>query len=149
MNKGIARTLTVAGLGLALAVPASFGSVAVADPNSGDLISLTCNGVTYQAVVSGVGNGEFTPAHDLNSNLVFIPHAFQGFTGTILDPDGNVVDTFSDPTVETQGSGAQKNDMSCTFSFSEVSDGSDPEGPPAGYTFVGSGGVTGQVAGHA
>lgn len=147
MGKTVARTLTVAGLGLALAVPASFGSTAFADPNSENLISITCSGVTYQAVVGG--QGDFAPAHDLNSNLVFVPHAFVGFSGQILDPDGNVVGTFSDPSVQTQGSGKQKNDASCVYTFSELSDGSDPNGPPAGYTFVGTGGVTGQIAGHA
>ena len=147
MGKTFARTFTVAGLGLALAVPMASGGTAFADPNSDNRVSLTCNGVTYDVVVGG--NGEFTPAHDTHSNLVFVPHAFQGFTGTIYDPDGNEVGTFSDPSIQTQGSGKQKNDTVCTYTFSQVSDGSDPEGPPAGYLMVGTGGVTGQIAGHA
>lgn len=147
MNKGLSRTLTVAGLGLALAVPTSFGSSAFADPNSSDLVSLTCAGVTYQAVVGG--GGTFTPAHDLHSNLVFIPHSFYGLSIDVYDTAGNLVNHFDDPTVQTQGSGKQNNDTTCTYTFSQVSDGSDPTGPPAGYTFVGTGHVTGQVAGHA
>ena len=140
-----ARILTVVGTAAAIALPAASGT-AWADPRTGDVFTLTCAGTTYQ--VSGNGNGEFTPAHDLNSSKVFVPHAFQGFTGTIYDTSGNVFATFSDPSVQTQGSGKQKNDLSCTYTFTEVSDGSDPEGPPAGYTIVGSGGVTGQVSGH-
>ena len=146
MNRAFARTLTVGGLGLALAVPASFGGTAYADPRSEDApFDLTCGSATYQVVTAG--NGDWTPAHDTHSNLVFIPHAFTGFHGEVRDADGNLVDTFDEP-AGSQGSGKQKNDVSCTFSFHEVSDGSDPEFP-AGYTFTGSGGVTGQIAGHA
>jgi hypothetical protein len=146
MGKTFARSLTVAGLGVVLAVPTSFGGSAFADPKNGDAFDLTCGSTTYQVLVNGQGN--WTPAHDTHSNLVFVPHAFQGFSGTVYDPAGNVVDTFSDPGIETQGSGKQKNDMSCTFGFSYVSDGSNPDDPPAGYTVSGSGGVSGQIAGH-
>lgn len=45
-----------------------------------------------------------------------------------------------------QGSGKQKDDVSCTYRFDQVSDGGDPE-LPLGYRFVGTGSVTGQVAG--
>jgi hypothetical protein len=144
MNKGFARTLTVAGLGAALVVPASLGSVASADPK-GDSFALTCGSTTYQ--VTTMGDGEYTPAHDLNSNLMFIPHAFTGFHGVVRDASGALVYSFDEP-AGTQGSGKQKNDVSCTYVFHQVSDGSDPEFP-AGYTFDGSGGVSGQIAGHA
>jgi len=145
MDKGYARTLTVAGLGLALAVPASFGSSAVADPQNGELIPLTCGSTTYQVVTNG--NGDYTPAHDVSSNRVFVPHAFGVFHGVLRDASGAVVESFDEP-ASTQGSGKQKNDVHCTFAFHEVSDGSDPE-VPAGWTFDGSGSVTGQIAGHA
>jgi hypothetical protein len=130
--------------GAALALPLSWGAPALADPSHSFPITLVCDGVTYQTV--GEGNGDFTPVHDLNSNKVFVPHAFGPFTGTIYDDHGNVVDSETDP-AQTQGSGKQPNDMSCTYSFTWVSDGSDP-GFPAGYSFVGAGSVTGQVAGH-
>jgi hypothetical protein len=123
----------------------SFSS-AYADPSRGDVIPLTCGATTYQVVVNG--NGQWTPAHDTHSNLVFIPHAFTAFHGEVRDPSGALVDTFDEP-ASTQGSGKQKSDVSCKYSFHDVSDGSDPDGPPAGYTFDGSGGVTGQIAGHA
>jgi hypothetical protein len=122
------------------------GAAAQADPKRGDHFGLTCGGTTYQVVVTG--NGTWTPAHDTQSNLVFIPHAFTAFYGEVRDAAGTVVDTFTDPP-QTQGSGKQRNDVSCTFAFHEVSDGSDPNGPPAGYTFDGGGGVSGQIAGHA
>lgn len=137
------RTVSCGLLGAALAVPLSWGAPALADPH-GEVIALTCGSTTYQVVVSG--NGEFTPAHDLNSTKVFVPHAFGPFTGTIRDASGAVVDSFTDPAV-TQGSGKQPNDVACTYALSFVSDGSDP-GFPAGYTFSGTGTVTGQVAGH-
>jgi hypothetical protein len=143
-SRVLARTVAVAGMSIGLVVPA-LGS-ATADPRTEDgAFPLTCNGVTYQVVTAG--NGEWTPAHDANSNLVFIPHSFGVFHGEVRDADGNLVDSFDEPAA-TQGSGKQKNDVTCTYSFSEVSDGSDPEFP-AGYSFSGSGPVTGQIAGHA
>ena len=122
--------------------PLAMAAPALADPG-GDTFTLVCGGTSYH-VTSPPGNGDFTPAFDLDSNRVFIPHAFGPFTGTIRDASGAVVDSFTEP-AQTQGSGKQKNDMSCSFSFHEVSDGSDPEFP-AGYTFDGSGTVTGQVS---
>jgi hypothetical protein len=65
--------------------------------------------------------------------------------GEVRDENGELVDSFDEPG-EVQGSGKQKNDMSCTYTFSGVSDGSDPEFPE-GYTFEGTGGVTGQLVG--
>lgn len=123
-------------------LPLAMTAPALADP-SGDVFTLVCNGQTYQ-VTTSAGNGDFTPAHDLASNRVFIPHAFGPFTGTIRNASGTVVDSFTDP-AQTQGSGKQKNDVFCTFSFHEVSDGSEPDFP-AGYTFDGSGTATGQIS---
>ncbi len=122
------------------------GAAAQAAPvgPGGAPFDLVCGGTTYQVVT--MGNGEFTPAHDVHGRLVFIPHAFGVFHGEVHN--GQVlVDSFDEPG-STQGSGKQKNDVACTFSFHDVSDGSDPEFP-AGYTFDGSGSVTGQIAGHA
>ncbi len=142
----VIRNVFVGGLTVGMVTALVAGSAAAA-PAKGDHFSLTCGSTTYQVVA--MGNGEFTPAHDLDGHLVFVPHAFQGFTGIVYDTEGNLVDTFTDNTVTTQGSGKQKNDVSCTYRFEQVSDGSNPDEPPAGYRFVGIGGVTGQVAGHA
>ena len=127
-----------------VAVPLSWGAPAFADPH-GFPLTLVCGSVTYHVVAEG--NGDYTPAHDLDSNKVFIPHAFGEFTGTLTDASGNVVGTETDP-ASTQGSGKQPSDISCTYSFTFTSDGSDPDGPPAGWTFSGTGSVIGQVAGH-
>ena len=147
VRRAAARTALTAGLALGLAVPLSLaGSVANADPHDpqGDAFVLTCGNTSYDVVTAG--NGDWTPAHDTNSNKTFIPHTFTGFHGVLRDASGAVVETFDDPPT-TQGSGKQKNDVSCTFSLHEVSDGSDPEFP-LGYTFDITGGVTGQIAGH-
>ena len=143
-RRALARTALTSFCVAGLSLPLSMGA-AQADPQRGDHFGLTCGGTTYQVVVNG--RGEWTPAHDTGSNLVFIPHAFTGFHGEIRDASGALVDSFDEPG-STQGKGKQRNDVSCTYSFHDVSDGSDPEFP-AGYTFDGTGGVTGQIAGHA
>ena len=125
------------------------GGVAGADPTNAKTvqypIELTCNGTTYTIAVNG--NGDFTPGHDTNSTAMAIPLAFGPFTGTVTDPDGNVVDQFTDDSSQSKGQSAAHvpGAVACTFTFSEVSDGSDPEGPPAGYTFTGSGTATGVI----
>ena len=125
----------------ALGVGLSFSAgSALADPK-GQTFPLTCGDHTYTVVI--MGNGEFTPAHDVASTAVFIPHAFGPFTGTVRDASGIVVDSFTDAAV-VQGSGKQRNDLTCSYTISFVFDGSDLTGPPAGSTFVGSGTVTGQ-----
>lgn len=93
-------------------------------------------------VVESNGNGEFTSARDVNSNRVLVPVAFGEFTGMVTDLSGNVVPELSriEP-ASTKGSGKQKSNATCTFSFSFVSDGSDPDFPPAGFTFTGTGTV--------
>ena len=141
-RRALARTALTAACAAGLALSAT--ATAQADPK-GEAFDLVCGNATYEVVT--MGNGDYTPAHDVNSNLTFIPHAFGAFHGEIHDASGALVDTFDEP-ASHQGSGKQKNDVSCTFHFHEVSDGSDPEFP-AGYTFDGSGSVTGQVAGHA
>jgi len=113
---------------------------AAADPSgakNSQEIPLTCGGTTYTVIVNG--NGAFTPAHDADSNTVFIPVSFGPFTGTITDEDGNVVDSFTDP---ADSKGAGKNaDLECTFSFSETFE--IPELGPGTFTFTGSGSVKG------
>ena len=95
----------------------------------------------YQVVVNG--NGEFTPAHDLGSNRVFIPVAFGPFTGVITDAEGNVIDSFTEPGT-SKGQSAKKGDFTtCTFTFSFTNTGpTEQDGLPPGATFTGSGTVT-------
>lgn len=123
---------------LSLAVPAG---AAAADPKvEGTPVVISCdNGHTYQAAVAG--NGEFTPAHDLDSNTMLIPTAFHGFSGTVTDSEGNVIDQFDDPTSTFKGASDKERSTStsCQFTFSEVF-----EDPDLGtLTFTATGGVSG------
>jgi hypothetical protein len=138
-----AAVVAVAASGLALA--GQVGS-AWADPKVEEApIELVCGTTTYHVVTKG--NGDWVAAHDVDSTLVFVPHAFTEFRGELRDEQGNLLDSFVEEGY-VKGSGKQKNDQTCTYSFSEVSDGSDPEFP-AGYTFTGGGGVVVQITGGA
>lgn len=105
-------------------------------------VELTCGTTTELVTVNG--NGEFTPARSSQSTTVYVPISFGEFTGTVLDLDGNVVEQFTEPGSSLKGKKGTgvKDTIDCTYSASEVSDGSDPNFP-AGYTFVGTGEVTG------
>ena len=98
--------LCVAGL------PAQAG----ADPTgakSASVFDLVCDdGTTTQIVVNGSGN--WTPAHDVGSNAIFVPVSFGEVTGTVTDEQGNVVDSFTDPPM-SKGPGKNA-DLQCTFS---------------------------------
>ena len=141
------RLILVPALSLVLA--GLMTGVAGADPVNAKKaqypIYLTCAGQTYTIVVNG--NGQFTPGHDVNSTSMAIPLSFGAFTGTVTDPAGNVVDQFTDDSVVNKGRSAAHvpGAVDCSFTFSQVSDGSDPTGPPAGYTFTGTGQATGVI----
>ena len=127
-----------AGLAVALAAPAT------ADPThgeNGEPFEIVCdNGHTYSAV--GNGNGEFTPAHDLDSNTILVPTAFGEFHGTVTDAQGNVIDEFTEPGGSKGNSTRdRRTSTSCTFSFHGTE-----EDPDLGLiTFDGTGTVTGFV----
>lgn len=134
MGLRIAGGLVALGMASTLVVGA-----AGAAPNS-EVVPLECdNGQSY--VVEVNGNGEFTPGRVVGGTAVLVPVAFGDFTGTVRDESGNVVETFTEEGA-TKGRSAKgvKNPVTCTFEFTEVSDGSDPEFPE-GYTFEGSGEV--------
>jgi hypothetical protein len=142
MARALARTLTTAALcaGLAVPVVATGGSV-LADPGPA-VATLTCGSTTYE-IALGDGQGEFTPAHDANSNAVFVPTAFGDFHGEVYDAEGVLVDSFTEEGDAVKGSsGKSRPTVECTYLFDDVSDGSDPEFP-VGYRLVGSGEVTG------
>jgi hypothetical protein len=119
--------------GLVLGIAAA---PATADPKKGELVPLDCdNGQTYSAYVNG--NGEFTPAHDADSNSMLIPTSFGEFHGTVTDSQGNVVDEFTEPGAAKGKSASGKKDLiTCEFSF---------EGTEDGLTFKGGGTVTGFI----
>ena len=127
---------------LALCAIGMVAGAAAADPG-GDPIELTCGEATFSVVTSG--NGQFTPAHDVDSNTVFIPLSFGEFHGTIRDADDVIIDDFTEPATQKGKAGAHSKDtVSCTYVISEVGDGSDFL--PEGWTFVGEGTVVGTVA---
>lgn len=146
MNNRFAAGVAVVGAGVAL-----MAGTAAADPThakKAESVSITCdNGKTYDAVVNG--NGAFTAAHDINSTAVLVPVSFGPFSGTTRDPAGTVVFTFTDPPMSKGKSAtAVKNLVTCNYTISVVSDGSDPM-LPAGFTFTGTGSVVGKVTpGH-
>jgi hypothetical protein len=100
-------------------------------------ITITCPSGSFAGVVTLV-SGEWTPAHSLDSNAVFIPIAFGEFIGTATDPDGNVLFTVDEPPL-VKGSSVPQNGklQECTglieFDF------------PGGH-FTGSSPVTGFIA---
>jgi hypothetical protein len=68
------KTTALAGC-VALASTAFIGGPAMADPPlRGNPVEVTCGSDTFEVVVAG--NGSWTPAHDLNSNKVWQPVAF-------------------------------------------------------------------------
>ncbi len=133
-----------------VAVVGSTVATAGADPVNSKRVDgpfeVACPDQTFENVV-GNGNGEFTPGHDLESTTMLIPVAFGTFTGTLYDAQGNAVDTFTEDGFSAKGQSVDQvpGVVACTFSFTEVSDGSDPDGPPAGFTFVGGGEVWGLI----
>ena len=114
----------------------ALAGTAGADPKKGEFFTLRCdNGQTYDIVVNG--NGEWTPGHDLNSNAILKPFGFGQFTGTLTDPQGNVVEQFTEPG-ESKRAAANQRLVTCGFSFSETEDG---------FTFTASGTVLVKITG--
>jgi hypothetical protein len=75
-------------------------------------------GGTFDTVT--IGNGQFTPAHDVNSNRILIPTSIGPTTFTVRDAEGNVVSEETDPTVNTKGHAAPRGRtlLHCTFTLS-------------------------------
>lgn len=125
---------------LALGALAAVVTPASAERAGAETIPVECdNGQSYDVVTNG--NGEFTPAHIVGSTGTLVPVAFGEFTGTVTSASGEVLATFTEEGSAKGQSGKNRDLLECTFSFSEVSDGSDPEFP-AGSVFTGSGSVT-------
>src|SRR5690348_3029838 len=102
------KTTLVLALGLGTLSAAGVAAPAGAAPEQ-EVIPIACNdGQTYDVVVNG--NGEFTPARDLDTTRVLVPHAFGPFHGEVRNAAGQVVETFDEPGV-VKGSGKQKTDI--------------------------------------
>jgi hypothetical protein len=120
MNRRVFMTAAAAVLAAAVIAP-----VAGADPvnakNSTHLYAL-CGPQQVRVDVVVIGNGEFTPAHVLNSTSVFIPTAFN--TTFTFTPSGG-----GTPEVETDTSakaGTFANTVTCTLPVQTLFDG--PQG---------------------
>ena len=113
------RSLGAVGAGMLLAAtPLVLATPAHADPG-GETFPLACdNGSTYTVITAG--NGDFTPAHDADSNTVFVPTGFGEFHGTITDAEtGELIEEWTDPPAIKGRSDKQRGtSLTCTFSFS-------------------------------
>lgn len=108
---------------------------ATADPK-GETLDVTCdNGRTYTVTTNG--NGEFTPAHDTSSTTVLVPTSFSGFSYTVTDADGNVVDSGSEDGVTYKGRSQRARGTSVTCTFSATETFMDPELGELTATFTG------------
>ncbi|MEO6654027.1 MAG: hypothetical protein ABIP17_15375 [Ilumatobacteraceae bacterium] len=125
------KTKYLACAALALAGAGLQASAAGAAPKPSLDIQLTCGDEVVD--VSVAGNGDWTPAHDLNSPLVGVPIAFGPFSGTFTPTVGDPV-TFTDPPFEKRNVPKTRNlVIDCTYTVS----GEDADG-----TFTGAGSVT-------
>lgn len=109
-----------------------------ADPAKGQVVPLICdNGQTYTGVVNG--DAEFTAIHDLDSTATIVPVALGPFTGTVTNLTGEVVHSFTNRgSFKGRSVHGLSNPVVCSFTFTDVNDGSQPEFP-VGYVFTGSG----------
>jgi hypothetical protein len=112
--------------GAALAAPANAPNAIVA--------TLDCGGAgVFDVVVNG--NGEWTPGHLLAGNGVVVPLSFGEETGTVRDPEGTVVDQFTEPaTTKGRARARGRERVSCTYSATFTEDG---------FTITVTGSVTG------
>jgi hypothetical protein len=123
---------------LALSVTALAAGTANADPLKRLPVTLDCGGGSLHMVTNG--SGEFTPAHDVDSNSVFIPLQFGTETDVFTDPAGNTTTTTNPPS-PPKGSAnpAGRTILDCTFHV-------DIRGPDGGHLVV-DGEVTGFFSG--
>jgi len=111
---GAAVAVALAGLALA----AGLSSAAPVNAPRATPITIDCgSGGTFEVVT--VGNGEFTPAHDVNSNRVLIPVSLGPTTFTARDAEGNVVFEETDTSVRTKGRARPRGRtlLNCTFTL--------------------------------
>jgi len=134
------KTMTRAAVGAFAIAAVTVGPVAAAhaDPSNLDAlpITVTCdNGVSYHAVTNG--NGNWTPAHDLNSQSVVVPVEFGTQTFSVYDADGNLIDQ------EIQGPSAKPGALAGNKHATLLCDFGGAVDGPDGMKFVLSGSVLG------
>jgi hypothetical protein len=123
---------------LALCVTAMTAGTASADPLKGLPVTLDCGSGPISAVVNG--NGEFTPAHDVDSTGVFVPLQFGPETDVFTDAEGTTTTT-RNPARPPKGSANPPGRaiLDCTYHV-------DITGPDGGHLVV-DGEVTGFFSG--
>lgn len=131
-------------LAIALLAGAVTAATAGADPTgakNAQHVTVECaDAGTFHTVVNG--NGDWTPAHDLNSSAILVPVSFGTTTFTVKDAEGNVVFEETEPGRthrHAQRKGRTLIDCTYTLSF-PVEEGN---------TATVSGSVTGFITGHA
>jgi hypothetical protein len=113
------RTIKGAGLTAVLALAVLTPSAAQADPvRNGDALVLTCDGQSYDVVIAG--RGAWLPAHDLDSNRIFVPTSFGEANGTVtIVATGEVIDEFTDPALwKGRATRERSTSVDCTYSSS-------------------------------
>jgi hypothetical protein len=115
--------IAVAIAALAAALTAGAAPAAPTDAPNAVVATLDCGSAgTFDVVVNG--NGEWTPGHVLAGNGVVVPLSFGEQTGTVRDPEGNVVDQFTEPaTTKGRARARGRERVSCTFSATFTDDG--------------------------
>lgn len=113
-RRRIGAAVSAAALATALMTAPAF-----ADPkvSPGETATLDCGGGPMPIVVAG--NGQWTPAHALNSNTVYQPVAFGGITSTYTVLDGDYAGQTgigpSDPPATKGGKRTGQGTLECTF----------------------------------
>jgi hypothetical protein len=128
----------VAMLALVLALAGTASGSATADPSGAKKsapVTVVCGNTTYDTVANG--SGEWSPAHDLNSNSVLIPVAF-GIETDVFTPTGGSPETSLTP-ARAKGSSSPngRTPLDCSYTIGPLT---FPEG-----TFEASGTVTGFI----
>jgi hypothetical protein len=135
----LATALAIAAI--AAALTAGTATAAPTKAPNATPIAIDCGPAgTFEAITNG--NGEFTPAHDLDSHRVLIPTSIGPTTFVGKDAEGNVVFEETDPTVRTKGHAAPRGRtlLNCTFTLTFPLE----EGGTATVT----GSATGFLSGH-
>jgi hypothetical protein len=101
---------------LAAAITAGAAPAAPSNAPNATVVSLDCGAAgAFDVVVNG--RGLWTPGHRLDGNGVVIPLSFGEETITVRDPEGNVVDQFTEPPATKGRARARGRErVSCTYS---------------------------------
>jgi hypothetical protein len=127
-GKAAFSALVVAGALVGISAPAGAAPV---NAKTVGIVNVDCGSGTFQ--VATMGNGDWTPAHVIGTNQVFIPTAFGEFTGTFT-PTGGTPTTETEPAISKPSPRNGKDVVHCSYTLHFES---------AEGTFVGHGTVTG------